>query len=86
MSQTLEAFLAQLKPVAEDTENWNDGMRLVVSCYITSEPPPSEVVSSVRAVVMREDTVLAISNPLNWATGYRLYHVVLFVSIREFPF
>ena len=33
-----------------------------INAYLSSEPPPSDLVSSVRAVVLREDRVLVMRN------------------------
>jgi ADP-ribose pyrophosphatase YjhB (NUDIX family) len=44
------------------TASWRRGIDLGIRSYISSETPPGELVSSVRAVVLREDSVLTMTN------------------------
>ena len=44
------------------TASWRRGIDLEIRSYISSEVPPGELVSSVRAVVLREDSVLTMNN------------------------
>ncbi len=44
------------------TASWRRGIDLGIRTYISYEAPPGELVSSVRAVVLREDSVLTMTN------------------------
>lgn len=58
--KNLATFLARHRPLAEETAVWGDGLiHLKITGYLTDEPPPIEYVTSVRAVVFRDDAVLA---------------------------
>src|SRR5688500_13885017 len=55
------AYFASLVPASEHEFVAADGAeRLRVTSYLTSAPPPSLFVRSVRCVVLRGDTVLAL--------------------------
>lgn len=56
----LAGFLARHQPLAEETAVWRDGLiHLRITGYLTDELPPIAYVTSVRAVVFREDSILA---------------------------
>lgn len=56
----LATFLARYHPRAKGTTVWGDGMiHLQVASFLTDDLPPTEYVTSVRAVVFRDDSVLA---------------------------
>ena len=61
-ARDLEKFLSRQKLVSQDTAQWRDGIELQVSSYLCSETPPVDLVSSVRAVVFKEDRVLVMRN------------------------
>jgi len=61
MSPALAAYLAPLTPVEDRLFTDPTGPdRLQVVSYLTEVPPPTEQVRSVRCVVLREETVLAL--------------------------
>lgn len=62
MSQNLKSFLEGLEPTFEDVFDWPDGIRLRGRSYLTRLEPPAEYVSSVRAVVTRNNDVLVVTN------------------------
>ena len=55
----LTEFLTSCEKLTEDSVVWGE-MPLEYACYIGSEPPPSRYVSSVRAIVFHDDSVLVI--------------------------
>ena len=56
-------FLKRYAPVATEKSIWRGGeIKLVVSAYLTDDQPPSELVSSVRALVFRGDNILLMRN------------------------
>lgn len=64
MSDDLADLLARLTPVAEESHVWGRGgpspTPLHVRAYLGTEPPPLRTVTSVRAVVLRGDAMLAL--------------------------
>jgi ADP-ribose pyrophosphatase YjhB (NUDIX family) len=60
-SDPLAAFLAQHTPARERRVNWGD-LPLRARAYLTADRPPLTYVSSARAVVMGEGSVLVIHN------------------------
>ena len=58
----LDKFLSRHKRVSQNIAKWRNGIELYVSGYLCSEGPPSGLVSSVRAVVLKEDSVLVMRN------------------------
>jgi ADP-ribose pyrophosphatase YjhB (NUDIX family) len=64
MGDVLCAFLAQHAARTEESINWGD-MPLRVSSYLTSELPPMQYVTSVRAVVISQDAVLVLHDGSN---------------------
>ena len=61
-STGLDKFLSRHKRVSQNTAKWRGGIELEVSGYLCSEAPPADLVSSVRAIVFREDSVLVMRN------------------------
>lgn len=56
----LAGFLARHQSLAEETAVWRDGLiHLRITGYLSDELPPTEYVTSVRAVVFQGDSVLA---------------------------
>lgn len=59
----LAEFLRGLEPVARERVFWTPSeMALDVASYLTERPPPTALVSSVRAVVRRRDAVLVFDD------------------------
>ena len=58
----LDKFLSRHKRVSQNIAKWRNGIELDVSGYLCSEGPPSDLVSSVRAIVLKEDSVLVMRN------------------------
>jgi 8-oxo-dGTP pyrophosphatase MutT (NUDIX family) len=64
MPEDLSGFLARYRPAAQEMTVWQDGrLQLAVSSYLCSELPPLELVTSVRCVVLRSDSVLVVRDP-----------------------
>lgn len=64
MQPDLAAFLARHTPLAEEEAVWGEGtIRLLISCYLSTELPPLEYVTSVRSLVFHDDSVLVLRNP-----------------------
>src|SRR4051812_6500225 len=60
------AFLARHTPLAEGIETWGSPdapLPLRLTWYCTDEEPPLALVTSVRAIVVRGDAVLALHEP-----------------------
>lgn len=58
------AFLADKRPFLEADDAWADGtMPLHVRYFRTDEQPPAPYVTSVRCLVVQDDSVLVVSNP-----------------------
>ena len=41
---------------------WGSGVKLEITGYLSTETPPTDLVSSVRAIVLKEDRVLVMTN------------------------
>jgi 8-oxo-dGTP pyrophosphatase MutT (NUDIX family) len=63
----LDRLLARLAPVDEHEAEWPAGLRLRVRCYLTDETPPLDLISSVRAVVLRGEQVLVFRDRIGRA-------------------
>jgi hypothetical protein len=60
LTSDLEAFLADRTPLGEELAVWNNGqIHLRVVGYLTHELPPLNYVTSARAIVFRDDRILA---------------------------
>ena len=59
MTTELNTFLSDLDPKLQEEEVWGQ-LRLALSVYLTERPPPSDLVSSVRAVVLKGDCVVTV--------------------------
>jgi ADP-ribose pyrophosphatase YjhB (NUDIX family) len=57
----LETFLAGLTSVHDKEDRWGE-IRLMGRIYLTERTPPPELVSSVRAVVMRDTAVMVVQD------------------------
>ncbi len=55
----LANYLSSGRLLAEDSFSWGD-MPLNIACYLSSIQPPGQYVSSVRAIVFLDDTVLVV--------------------------
>jgi len=63
---TAEAFLTGRTPVAVEDEVWGapgSPIPLRLSWYLTTDAPPPALVTSVRAIVLRDDAVLVLREP-----------------------
>src|SRR5688500_13642714 len=58
----LAGFLAQYRPQAEEIVHWDD-LRLRVSSYLCSEIPPLGLVTSVRAIILNDTSVIVVRAP-----------------------
>jgi 8-oxo-dGTP pyrophosphatase MutT (NUDIX family) len=64
MPEELSAFLARHEPAAREVTVWHGGqLQLAVSSYLCAELPPLELVTSVRCVVLRGDSVMVVRDP-----------------------
>ena len=64
MKADLAGFLASRTPLTQETVTWGGGLLpLRVTSYVGDQRPPLEHVTSVRAVIFRNDTVLVVRNP-----------------------
>jgi 8-oxo-dGTP pyrophosphatase MutT (NUDIX family) len=48
--------------VSTSTAQWRRGIELCINGYLSDEAPPAELVSSARAIVLREDSLLVMNN------------------------
>jgi 8-oxo-dGTP pyrophosphatase MutT (NUDIX family) len=62
----LGPLLAGLTPAATERIVWGGDIPLSVAAYLTSEPPPEELVTSVRCVVRVADRIIACETPDGW--------------------
>lgn len=62
MERALREFLDVRAPIDVETVNWGDGIRLRRSAYVDAACPPAAVVTSVRAIVLRDDAVLVATD------------------------
>ncbi len=66
----LWSFLARLEPAVRERIEWPDDLSFLVSTYLTPEEAPAAFVTSSRAVVLRDASVLVISDV--WGTTHIL--------------
>ncbi len=65
-----DEFLKFYSPVSVEAQTWLAGeIELTVSSYITGDEPPSQLVSSVRALVFRDKSILLMQN----LDGYHIH-------------
>lgn len=58
-----DEFLRNYVPVATETSVWRAGeIEFAVSWYITEDESPADLLSSVRALVFRNDDILPMTN------------------------
>ena len=59
-----DEFLKHYSPVDVETDaSWRAGeIKLTISSYVTCDEPPPQLVSSVRALVFRDETILLMQN------------------------
>lgn len=58
MNVELDRFLARCSPVVSEVVVWGERMRLRATAYLSTDAPPLRYVTSVRAVVLHEGSVL----------------------------
>ena len=58
----LQRFLAPLTSQVAETYDW-PAARFAVNTYLHTMPPPAEFITSVRAVVLRDQEVLVVQDP-----------------------
>jgi 8-oxo-dGTP pyrophosphatase MutT (NUDIX family) len=58
----LAAFLSKYSPSIEELVHWDD-LRLHVTSYLTADFPPLAFVTSVRAIVLNEASVILVRAP-----------------------
>ena len=58
----VEEFLDRRVPVAREIQVWEDRMEIVASAFLTTDPAPLDLVTSVRTLVFRGDKVLLLRN------------------------
>jgi hypothetical protein len=63
MTADLEQFLSRHRRVSRNAMKWGGGIELEVSGYLSSEAPPTKLVSSIRAIVLSENRALVMENP-----------------------
>ena len=58
-----DEFLKQYSPVTVEAHTWGAGeIVLTVSAYVTCDEPPPQLVSSVRTLVFRDESILLMRN------------------------
>ena len=59
-----DEFLKHYSPVDVETDaSWRAGeIKLTISSYVTCDEPPPQIVSSVRALVFRDESILLMQN------------------------
>ncbi len=62
MERDLASFLACHTPRAEETEVWGSSP-LRIASYLAGELPPLDYITSARALVFRDDTILVVRDP-----------------------
>lgn len=61
-TNALQTFIAPLTSLVTEVYDW-PAARFQVNTYLHSAPPSDEFITSVRAVVLRGDTVLVVQDP-----------------------
>ena len=62
MDSDLADFLTSGKRLAEESVKWGDALSLRVTHYLGRKLPPLQYVSSVRAIVFRQDSVIVVQD------------------------
>ena len=63
MKKELSDFLASVTPLCTESVTWGDGTTpLQIEYYLTNEEPPLKYISSVRAIVFRDQSVLVVTD------------------------
>lgn len=58
-----DEFLRDYSPVTVEAHTWGAGeIELTISSYVTCDEPPPQLVSSVRALVFRDESILLMHN------------------------
>ncbi len=66
MSSSLIVFFSRYQPVVEESAVWGGGtLPLRITSYLSSEQPPLEYVTSIRAVVLQDNSVLVVRDGAN---------------------
>ena len=61
MDKNLETFIQQYIPIAEETARWENGtINLRITNYLSDALPPLNFVTSVRAIVLKDENVLVV--------------------------
>ena len=63
MDSDLTAYIKTGKLVSQGTAMWGDDIHLDIACYLGTEQQPLQYVSSVRAIVFRDEEVLVVRGP-----------------------
>jgi 8-oxo-dGTP pyrophosphatase MutT (NUDIX family) len=64
MHEQLARLLQRSEPIGTFTTKWGDGtIDLLVADYLSAKLPPTELIMSVRAVLLRGQEVLVVSEP-----------------------
>lgn len=63
MEEHFRGFLAQCAFQIQEVVTWSSQIQLQVSSYLGASMPPAEYVTSVRSVVLHEQTVLVVLDP-----------------------
>jgi len=63
LEKQLVSFLAQCTLQVQEAVTWSDQIQLQVHSYISSSLPPANYVTSIRSLVLREQTVLVVQDP-----------------------
>jgi ADP-ribose pyrophosphatase YjhB (NUDIX family) len=58
MNAELQYYLSRHEPGPTQEVNWGDGIQLEVTGYLVHSLPPEPFVSSVRAIILRDDEIL----------------------------
>ncbi|MDP3854718.1 NUDIX hydrolase [Phenylobacterium sp.] len=60
----LDAFITGRSSIYEGTTQWGGAVRLAVKVYACDEPPPAELVTSVRGVVFKGAKVMVVDDAI----------------------
>ncbi|HZR43758.1 MAG TPA: NUDIX domain-containing protein [Ktedonobacteraceae bacterium] len=63
MSEDLATFLQRHTPLTEGTTIWGETIPLRVTSYLSQELPPTNLITSVRSIVLRDGDVLVVRGP-----------------------